>query len=384
MRILVVTDTSGYMRGGVPTETRRLIHGLVQKGHVVALASDIPLDDSDGIRHFPINIPIQPSLSNEIRNALASFKPNFVHVMCMSSTGVKRLASLLQNHPWALTVHSVPPYERKLHRLHGNERAHYLARDLRFAVNSLVWRWIFTRGIVPMSIVHSNFVSDIVVAYGASQDRVTLIPPCLDSSVSQHIVYAAPVNWDSPLLVTVGGFAHTKGQHDVVKALPALVKRFPGLRYQIIGEVRDESYVCYLRRLAQDLNVSDRLIITPDLDHPAKQAVLERADVYIQPSHEEGFCFAYAEAAAIVQRLIGTDTGAIASLGDGDAGVRVIPSKRPSRIASAVVELMQTEMPRLLTADRATRLSERFSISKYIRSHEELYASCRPQAGAER
>ena len=119
---------------------------------------------------------------------------------------------------------------------------------------------------------------------------------------------------DELRLVTVAGLAHTKGQHDVVKALPALLQRFPRLRYQMIGEVRDESYVRWLIRLADDLGIADRLIITPDLTHDAKTSALAGADVYVQPSHEEGFCLAFAEAAALVGRLVGADAGAIAAM----------------------------------------------------------------------
>jgi glycosyltransferase involved in cell wall biosynthesis len=374
MRILIITETSGYMPGGVPAETRRLVTGLVQNGHEVSLASDVPLGDETKLSHIPIKIPAKPALANDIRHAIDIFKPDFVHVMCMSLKGIMILAPVLHAHPWALTVHSVPPYERKLSRWHGGERLHYFARSLRFALNGLAWRWIFSRGIVPMSIVHSKFVEDIVLRYGASRDFVRSIPLCFHSTISQRVVDTSPVNTDAPLLVTVAGFAHTKGQHDVVKALPALLGKFPRLRYQIIGEVRDESYVSYLRRLCQDLRVLDHFLITPNLDNAAKQKVLEQADVYIQPSHEEGFCLAYAEAAAIVPRLVGTNTGAIAAISDGDAGARVIPAKAPAAIVSAVTELMTADLPPLIMRERDKRLSERFSIAGYLRSHEELYA----------
>jgi glycosyltransferase involved in cell wall biosynthesis len=375
MRILVITDVSAYMPGGVPAETRQLIRGLVERNHVVALASDAPLTGADEIQHFPISIPVKISLTKDIRHALVSFKPNFVHVICMSSIGVMRLAPLLHDQQWALTVHSVPPYECKLQRWHGNERLHYGARGLRFAANNLAWRWIFGSGIVPLIIVHSRFVNEIVVSYGASPHIVRLIPLPFNSLTAQRAFESTSVDTDAPLLVTVGGFAHTKGQHDVVKALPALLQTFPKLRYQIIGEVRDTSYVSYLRELAEDLNVLDHFIITPNLDDPSKLEVLKKADLYIQPSHEEGFCLAYAEGASIVPRLIGTNTGAMAAISTGDAGARVIPTKAPTIIASAVSELIKAALPPLLMPDRAQRLSERFSRTSYLGCHEELYAN---------
>jgi len=214
------------MRGGVPAETRRLVVGLARNRHEVALASDMPLTDSGDIRHFPITVPVKSSLFKEVGQALDKFQPDFVHVMCMSAKGVRRLASLLNGLPWALTVHSVPPFERKFHCWHGNEGVHYAAREIRFSVNRLAWQRIFGRALVPMSIVHSQFMRDIVCEYGASQDAVRLIPLCFEPSISTPVIKAMSSNSYAPLLVTVGGFAHSKGQHDVVKALPQLVTRF--------------------------------------------------------------------------------------------------------------------------------------------------------------
>ena len=373
MRILIVTDVSLFMRGGVPAEARALHAGLTARGHQVALASHGPIDGAHAA-HFPISLPVRNALADEVGKALAEFKPDFVHVLSMSSRGVTLLASPLRTHRWALTVHSLPPHERKLAGLHGSEPLHYGGRALRFLANSLAWRWVLHRGMVPLVIVHSHYVADIVVRYGCDRDRVRMIALPFVSGASTHAV--RPVS-DSPLLVTVGGYAHTKGQHDLVKALPSLLQSFPRLRCQLIGEVRDHSYLRYLRGLAHDLGVSDRLSITPDLTHADKQAALEAADAYVQPSHEEGFCLAYAEAAAVVPRLVGTDTGAIAAISQDDAAARVVGVRDPGAITAAVRDLLETVLPTDHMAQRAARLSARFSELAYLQSHETLYAANR-------
>ena len=43
MRILIISDVSSYMRGGVPVETKELLKGLVLRGHEVAFWADAPL-----------------------------------------------------------------------------------------------------------------------------------------------------------------------------------------------------------------------------------------------------------------------------------------------------------------------------------------------------
>ncbi len=367
------------MRGGVPTETRNLIKGLLSRGHSVALVGDILPSEVPSIPLYHLQLPVTSSLASEVTVALEDFRPDFVHAICMNSQGAMVLSSVLSRYRWALTVHSVPPYERKLNRWHGREALHYGARALRFAPNSLAWRWIFSRGLVPTVIVHSKFVQDIVIRYGASGARVRLIPlpfePSTDWTAARKAVRHANL-----LLVTVGGFAHTKGQHDVLKALPGLVRRFPAIRYQMIGELRDASYLTYLRNLAEEYQITPHLLISPDLDQRSKLAALESADVYIQPSHEEGFCLAFAEAAAITPRLVGTDTGAIRAMSHNDVGTRVVPVRSPSAIGAAVAELLATELPEDLMEMRSRRLSRDFSFDRYLTEHESLYTGHRPRS----
>ena len=370
MRILIITDVSLFMRGGVPAEARVLLAGLAARGHEVALASHGPLEGSWQASHFPISLPVVNSLAAEVEQALAAFEPEFVHVLSMNSRGVAQLAPVLRSRRWALTIHSLPPHERKLSGLHGSESLHYGARAMRFFGNSSAWRWVLHRGMAPRVIVHSEYVRDIAVRYGCDPKRIRTIalPFVSDASTCGGRSVS-----DSPLLVTVGGYAHTKGQHDLVKALPTLLQRFPRLRCQLIGEVRDHSYLAYLRSLAQRLGVADRLLVTPDLSQADKRAALESADVYVQPSHEEGFCLAYAEAAAVVPRLVGTDTGAIAAISRDDAGARVVATRAPLAIAAAVRELLEEAMPTGHMAERVARLSARFSEFTYLQAHEELY-----------
>lgn len=375
MRILIVSAATSWMRGGVPTETRDLVVGLHRLGHVVALACDVPLPGAEVARHFAITLPVARTAADELRRAVAAFEPDFVHVVCMGAKGLFALLPVLRSQRWALTVHSVPPAEQKLHLWHAREGLHYFARSLRFLPNSVVWRWLFRRGGIPSVVVHSRFVHDMVTRLGLPEQRLALIPLAFHAKAAAPAAAgrAAAHRNDAPRLVTVGGIAHTKGQHDAIKALPLLVGRFPGLRYQLIGEVRDTAYVAWLGRLANELGVADHLLITPDLPHEAKAEALAAADVYVQPSHEEGFCLAYAEAAAVVPRLVGADAGAIAAMSRDDPGARVVPARSPEAIARAVTELLDRALPEDLMAARVARLSERFSYDGYLRAHEALY-----------
>ena len=70
----------------------------------------------------------------------------------------------------------------------------------------------------------------------------------------------------APRLVTIAGIAHTKGYHDALMAMRLVRKRSPGATYQIIGEIRDTSYLRFLKRLIpRRWDLSDAVRITPNL-----------------------------------------------------------------------------------------------------------------------
>jgi glycosyltransferase involved in cell wall biosynthesis len=273
-----------------------------------------------------------------------------------------------------MTVHSLPPAEQKLRLWHDRENLHYFMRSIRFLPNSLGWRWLLRGSNIPQVIVHSRFVHDMVARFGLPRERLTIVPLAFHADAAPAGRRSISSLVDSPRLVTVGGIAHTKGQHDVIKALPLLIGRFPDVSYQVIGEIRDTAYLAWIERLARDLGVAKHVSITPDLPQDEKERALAAADVYVQPSHEEGFCLAYAEAAAVVDRLVGADAGAIAAMSLDDPGARVVPPRAPEAIARAVIDLLDSTLPDGHMAARVARLSERFSYDGYLHSHEALYA----------
>src|SRR5438477_8660958 len=125
MRVLVISDVTGYMQGGVPAETVHLVRGLASRGHAVALAGDIVPQGAEAARHLPISVPGDHRLAQQVQHALQAFSPDVVHVMAMSSRGIVRIAPVLRATPWIMTCHALPPQERKLRWFHASEPLHY-------------------------------------------------------------------------------------------------------------------------------------------------------------------------------------------------------------------------------------------------------------------
>ena len=374
MRILIISETTGYMRGGVPEATGQLISGLIAQNHTLGFCGDIVLPGADGAIHFPISLPIDDRLGRDVHEAMRRFRPEVVHVISISSPGLFRLRRQLSDVPWLMTCHSIPPYERKIAGFHGNEAAHYGARAIRYLPHTVAWRWLLSRGAVPHVVVHSPWVRGLVIRYGQPSSETTLIPLGVANG---SITPKADQNdrLSGVRLVTVGGIAHTKGLHDAVRAVALLRGRHPNLHYQVIGEVRDASYLRFLQALIVELGLERVVDITPALSTAEKDAALQSADVYLQPSHEEGFCLAYIEAARIVPRLVGTATGAIGLVSEGDELSRVVTPRRPHELAEALASVLAADMPAGFMQRRQARLATDFGWNRYVAAHEALYRS---------
>jgi glycosyltransferase involved in cell wall biosynthesis len=372
MRVLIVSDVTGYMPGGVPAETAHLVRGLAARGHTVALAGDVLPCGADAALHLPLSLPTGAALSGEVRRALEAAQPDVVHVMAMSSRSIARIVPVLDGVPWLMTAHSLPPHERKLPRFHANERLHYGARWLRFLPHAAAWKWLLHRHVVPQVVVHSEAMRRVVLGYGQRPAQLALIP--LGSEVMPpRAPLETPPAGPAPRILTIAGLAHTKGQHNAIAAVATLRGTFPRLTYRIVGEARDASYEQYLRMLIDRNGLADCVRITANLPHDEKKRALREADLYLQPSHEEGFCLAYIEAARVVPRLVGADTGAIRAIGAGDAGARTVRVRAPRELADAMLELLAATLPADLMARRGRRLAAHFSWMQYLDAHEALY-----------
>lgn len=371
MKILAITDLSGYMVGGPTTAAVHLLNGLVAKGHSVTLANDQPYPGLTGVEHERLMVAEQDTVAMKVSSLIARGRPDVVHLLSMGQRTLRLVKPALASAKWVLTVHSVPPYERILNRAHGANRLHYFLRNLKYAPHALGWR-LMLRGLdVPGIIVHSPFVRKVLTTYGAHASRIHVIDLAVEEEGRS---ITEPETDGRRRIVTVAGIAHTKGLHDAVHAVARLRRDFPTLHYRIVGEVRDVKYLEHLKRLVNVLGLEHHVQINERVSADEKAQMLACAEIYLQPSHEEGFCLAYLEAALKVPKLVGTDTGAIRNISEGDAQSRVIAANDVDALVHSLDDLLKlgASSPTELEVRRA-RLLERFSWSKHVERHEDIY-----------
>lgn len=375
MRILAITDLSGHMIGGPTTAAVQLIKGLTFKGHEVVLMNDRAFLGLEIVAHVAMPLPLPNDVALRITQVIKDFDPDIVHFLSMGQFGLRRLAAVVAGRAWVMTVHSISPYERIVRGVHRFDFIHYMARNFRYWPNTVGWRVLLPRLHVPRIIVHSEFVRSVAIRYGATPESVRVIDLAVESPRSGVDDVKASRALIGPRIVTVAGVAHTKGLHDGIIAIARLRDTHPSLSYRIMGEIRDPSYERHLKCLIAKLNVADLVQIKVGVSDEERDAELSSADLYLQPSHEEGFCLAYLEAAQLVPRLVATATGAIPSISAGDLFCRVVQPRNPEQLADAMHELLNIfEVPQSALRERRLRLKTRLSWTRHVEEHERVYA----------
>jgi phosphatidylinositol alpha-1,6-mannosyltransferase len=128
-----------------------------------------------------------------------------------------------------------------------------------------------------------------------------------------------------------------KGVDVTIRALPAIAKAFPAIKYLVIGRGDDQPR---LAELATELGVADRVVFAGFVPTADLMEHYRLADAYVMPS-QEGFGIVYLEAMACgVPVLSGDADGSADPLQDGRLGWQV-PHRDPAAVASACITMLR-------------------------------------------
>lgn len=151
---------------------------------------------------------------------------------------------------------------------------------------------------------------------------------------------AAPVTDDSqadPVLLSVGHLNKKKAHAYVLRALPALLKRFPQLSYRIVGDGEERGE---LERLTDELGLRAHVVFLGRLSHPEAMREMAACQVMALPSWDEGFGIVYLEAMAHGKPVIGTQGEGAARLIERENVGLTVPARDAAAIARAACEIL--------------------------------------------
>jgi D-inositol-3-phosphate glycosyltransferase len=222
---------------------------------------------------------------------------------------------------------------------------------------------------------------ELIGSYGASPDRVFVVPPGVDLATFQplgrrearrQIGYA-----DGPLLLFVGRLERLKGVEVAIRALALLEGRaHPDLRLLVLGEDSrdgDESEKERLKAVASSLGVRDRVDFVGSVAQHELPYFYSAADACVMPSYSESFGLVGLEAQACGCPVVASDVPGLRSVvRDGVSGY-LIEGNDPAAYAERIGRLLANPELAQQMGRHGSLLAQRFSWTRTADRLEDLF-----------
>jgi glycosyltransferase involved in cell wall biosynthesis len=176
----------------------------------------------------------------------------------------------------------------------------------------------------------------------------------------------------STLILLVSNFYPYKGHEDLVEAAPRVVDAYPDVLFLLVG--RDSGTLEKNRRRVGQLGLGNQVRFFGD--RTDVMDLVRASDLFVHPSHEEGFSNAILEAMAGGLPVVACDVGGNPEVvKDGVTGL-LVPPRNPERFAAAILDLLADEEKRKRMGNAGLRrATEEFSFDRMVQEMEALYVS---------
>jgi PEP-CTERM/exosortase A-associated glycosyltransferase len=301
MRILHVLDHSIPLHSGYTFRTRSILREQQALGwetfHVTGSkqgggASPTLEEDVDGLHFYrtPRNdgffsklpvlnqVEVIDGLEKRLCQIIPQIKPDVLHA---HSPSLNAIAALRAGKKFGIpVVYEVRAFWEDAAVDHGTARENGL-------------RYKLTRALETYALKHADAVTTIceglrkdIVARGIAADKVTVIPNAVDiekfavGGVADLALKHKLGLQDTRLIGFIGSFYAYEGLDVLLRAVPAMLARLPGLRVLLVGGGPQDAQ---LRQLAKELNIADKVVFTGRVPHEQVQQYYDLLDVLVYP-----------------------------------------------------------------------------------------------------
>ncbi len=184
--------------------------------------------------------------------------------------------------------------------------------------------------------------------FGVPEAKLTIAEPGTELPVA-----AAHGGEERPCLLSVGTISPRKGQDDLVTALAQITDLT--WRCRLIGsDQREPASAERLRDLILQFGLAERVEIAGEVAPEDMAASYDAADIFVLPSHYEGYGMAFAEALAHGLPIVACPTGAVPDTVPAEAALFVPPGNADA-LAGALRRLLSVPSLREAKAAAAWR-----------------------------
>ncbi|WP_246202493.1 glycosyltransferase [Virgibacillus doumboii] len=170
---------------------------------------------------------------------------------------------------------------------------------------------------------------DMVTMFGVGKKKITV----LNMGVNRKIFVpmdradarnAINISQNSIIILFVGNIIKAKGITELVAAYSGLKENHPNIELHLIGPQKEPAFVQELKSKYNDFNIH------PPMNQKEVAKWMAAADVFVIPSHIEGFGLVALEAMSCHTSVVGSNVGGLHYLLSDGAGVLIEPKNKKS------------------------------------------------------
>ena len=363
MRIALLLESDGP--GGAEKMVFHLAEGLLARGHTV-----VPVGPERGVgwlgalyreklglepASFRLRRALDPECVADLMNLFRRECIDVVHSHEFAMASYATVAARLSGLPSIITLHSAGAFLKS-----GRTRT--------------AMRWAIRTADVATTISDAtrDAIVDSLRLQGSGLQTIpngVPIPEGDGSGVRSELGVDEAVS----LILAVGNLYPVKGHDILIRALALVAQRKPDLPWVAAIAGRGEEHASLLA-LADSFGLSERvkfLGVRSDIG-----ALLNGADIFVQPSRSEGMPLAVIEAMRAGLPVIASDVGGLREMIASGADGELVPAEDPQELASRLERLLEHPRERARLG-RAARVSsgDRFGVESMVEQYLQLYLS---------
>jgi len=185
---------------------------------------------------------------------------------------------------------------------------------------------------------------DIVKHYGASPDKITVIPCGVNLDLFKPIdkeTARRELGLDhQKVILFVGRMDPLKGLEQLLTALTYMDGEKPPLLIIVGGDAHSQAQVQALQCMAKELNIEDRVTFIGSVAQSRLPLFYSASDVCAIPSYYESFGMVALESIACGTPIVANNVGGMRSIIRHSEMGRIVPDNSPHHLASEISELI--------------------------------------------
>lgn len=192
-------------------------------------------------------------------------------------------------------------------------------------------------------VVGERLKLDVIERFGVREKHVHVMSMGVNTDIFKPMPKVEARNEvgipvDEKIVLFVGNMIQAKGILDLVEAFKKVEESHPGAVLHMIGSSKDEGFMHTLHERLSEMNI--RISHQEPLPQQEVAKWIAAADVFVLPSHHEGFGLVALEAMAVGTTVVGTDVGGLSFLLDDEAGILVEPHN-PASLADGLKQALE-------------------------------------------